>query len=523
MCLIICCSSCKKSTDVVLPPNPGSKDSTHTEEPDTTAATGTLMPGSIALVARETGVTETSETLLNANYSFDRFGIGATDYGNMWDAGNGTIWCSFGDNFDTHLGNWKSNAIAISSDKNLNDGLHYDKMLMDGSSVKELIVSRKKTGQYSDGSQYEETCIITGGVSVGKRQYVNYMSIHDWRPTNDYDYWSVNYSEIVYSDDYGATWIRSGVKWPAESHFTQVAYLKSGGYVYMYGTHSGRYDNVYLAKVAENQMLDKSAYLYWTGSGWSADESLANPVARGTASEMTVAYNSKYKVYMMMYLSITQRAIVYRDSPSPEGDWSGEKIIMYEDGTAFYAPYIYPWALDGRDLWFVVSHSQPTWNIFLEHSTLTWDAAGLNIVSEGSFEEYPQKSLSYKTMWKFNEGALTSRDAHYGKVSAKFSNTESGTWKDLCTQTITLKANTDYTVGCWIKPDSDTPEGIYVGVRMPDKTINDKTESLKAGKWTLVQRDFNSGKATSCEVFSGCWGGATVSFLADDIFVKIKQ
>ena len=56
-------------------------------------------------------------------------------------------------------------------------------MLMDGNAVKEIVVSRAKTGQYPDGSEYEVTCIPTGGIAVGTRPYLNYMSIHDWTPT----------------------------------------------------------------------------------------------------------------------------------------------------------------------------------------------------------------------------------------------------------------------------------------------------------------------------------------------------
>ena len=325
---------------------PGCSSASDTEIPDPEPPgpepleTGTLLPDNITLVARVTGRSESGETIPNPNRTDARFNIGRTDYSNMWDAGNGTVMCAFGDNFDYGGGNWKSNAIALSSDRDLTDGLYYSGMLMDGNAVKEIVVSRAKTGQYPDGSEYEVTCIPTGGIAVGTRQYLNYMSIHDWTPTGDNDYWSVNYSEIVYSDNYGTAWTRSGVKWNADSNFTQVAYLKENGLIYMYGTHSGRYGNVYLARVSETKLLDKSAYEYWTGGGWERNEQAAEPVARGTASEMTVAYNSRYKRYMMMYLSVNQRAVVYRDAPSPEGDWSGEKIIMYEDGNALYAPYI---------------------------------------------------------------------------------------------------------------------------------------------------------------------------------------
>ena len=285
---------CSSASDTEIPdPEPPGPESVET---------GTLLPDNITLVARVTGRSESGETIPNPNRTDARFNIGRTDYSNMWDAGNGTVMCVFGDNFDYGGGNWKSNAIALSSDRDLTDGLYYSGMLMDGNAVKEIVVSRAKTGQYPDGSEYEVTCIPTGGIAVGTRQYLNYMSVHDWTPTGDNDYWSVNYSEIVYSDNYGAAWTRSGVKWNADSNFTQVAYLKENGLVYMYGTHSGRYGNVYLARVSETKLLDKSAYEYWTGGGWERDEQAAEPVARGTASEMTVAYNSRYKRYMMMYL-----------------------------------------------------------------------------------------------------------------------------------------------------------------------------------------------------------------------------
>lgn len=486
--------------------------------------TGSIIPSDPVPVARVTGRAESGETLLNPNHTDTRFGIGRTDYGNMWETADGRIMCVFGDNFDSYGNNWKSNAIAISDDRDLSDGLYYSEMLMDGDEVKEIVVSRSKTGQYPDGLMHEVTCIPTAGVSVGDRIYLNYMSIRDWLPVaNDNDVWAANYSEIVYSDDNGATWTRSGVKWDGESNFVQVAYIREDGMVYMYGTCAGRYGSVYLAKVPENSVLDKSSYLYWDGSGWSGEESAAIPVARGTASEMTVAYNSSYGRYMMMYLSVNQRAIVFRDSASPEGEWSGEKIIMYEDGNALYAPYIHPWFNDGDDLWFVLSHAVPTWNIFLMKATLGWDASGMNLLAEGGFEEHTSDALSYRTMWDFNDAALTSRTGHTGNVSCRFSFTEQNTWTDICTQTVTLKKNTDYEIEAWVRPENDMSEGFYAGVRLPDGRIEDVTDAVPGGEWYRLSHTFDSGDNTSCTVFTGVWGGADKAFLIDDISIRPSE
>ena len=117
---------------------PGCSSASDTEIPDPEPPgpepleTGTLLPDNITLVARVTGRSESGETIPNPNRTDARFNIGRTDYNNMWDAGNGTVMCAFGDNFDYGGGNWKSNAIALSSDRDLTDGLYYSGMLMDG-------------------------------------------------------------------------------------------------------------------------------------------------------------------------------------------------------------------------------------------------------------------------------------------------------------------------------------------------------------------------------------------------------
>ena len=211
-------------------------------------------------VARVVGMTPKGEDLPNPNNTLKRFGMSSTDFGNMWDAGDGTVWAVFGDNFNNRGGDWLSNAVAITKDRNLDDGLYYDSMLWDEGKDKrmEIITSREKTGQYPDGSDYEITCIPTGGMSVpegsSRRQYINYMSVNNWKPTGENDYWTCNYSEIVYSDDFGDTWTRSGVKWDGTSNFVQIAYEVHEGTVYMWGTKSGRHEKVHVARVAQDKV-----------------------------------------------------------------------------------------------------------------------------------------------------------------------------------------------------------------------------------------------------------------------------
>jgi hypothetical protein len=465
-------------------------------------------------VARVIGVTPAGETLPNPNSSFKRFGVASTDFGNMWDAGNGSVFCIFGDNFNDRGGDWLSNAIAVTTDKQLEDGLFYDSMLWDpNTNRRKLIIPREG---------YEITCIPTGGFSVntvvGTRQYVNYMAIKQWAVNGDNDSWSVYHSELVYSDDFGRTWIRSGVKWDGDSKFAQIAYVVNDGFVYMWGTPSGRHGNVSVARVKPDDVLLKGKYEYWDGSDWVKNESMAAPVASGHVSEMTVRYNSYYKRYIMMYLDAQNRKMVFRDSASPQGEWSGGQAV--HEGT--YGPSIHPWFCDGRDLWFVSSsvtnkNGLDTWHIFLYHSKLRADENGFNMVWEGGFENDPDQSLKYHTSWSCPEGAYSSHDAHSGTTACKLNNGERNVWKDACKQTVALHKNTNYKVSGWAKCNIQDYNGAYLGVRLPDGSIFDFNPKLSTSEWTLIEKQFNSGNNTIAEVFCGTWGDTGLSVIFDDI------
>lgn len=473
-----------------------------------------IEPVGCTRIARVIGLTADGENEPNPNKTWSRFGMASTDFGNMWDAGNGSVWAIFGDNFNNSGGDWLSNAIAITTDKDLSDGLYYDSMLWDrGTNKRKEII---------DPTSGEITCIPTGGFSVqtvvGRRQYVSYMSVKQWSVGGIADNWACNHSEIVYSDDFGQTWTKSGVKWSGDGGFVQVAFVVRDDTVYMWGTPAGRFGQVRVARVPAKKVLDKSAWEYWDGALWVNDESRAAPVTSGTVSEMTVRYNTYFKRYMMMYLSVNQRKLVFRDASDPQGDWSQEKIVT--NGT--YGPSIHPWFCDGKDLWFVSSSvtsnpgkSYDTWHIFLYHSKLHADPQGFNMVWEAGFENEPDKPLSNLTLWDVNTSALTSHDAHGGSVSLKLGNSETGIWKDGCTQVIPVRKNTRYKVSGWMKSSIQGSTQSYIGVRIGDK-VYDRNPALSTDGWTEAAIEFNSAENTSLTVFFGTWGAPGLSVLADD-------
>ena len=517
---VFCIYSCKGNN-----PEPGPKPTP--EDDEFALVDGGEVVASIEAVgcdriARVIGITLPGETEPNPNKTWTRFGMASTDFGNMWDAGNGAVWAVFGDNFNNSGGDWLSNAIAVSTDKDMNDGLYYDSMLWDSKNNKRL--------EIIDSSGGEITCIPTGGFSVqtlvGRRQYVSYMSVKEWSVGGVPDQWTCNYSELVYSDDFGKTWTKSGVKWNGDSGFVQVAFVVQGDTVYMWGTPSGRLGQVRVARVAAKKVLDKSAWEYWDGALWVTDESRAVAVTNGTVSEMTVRYNTYFNRYMMMYVSANQRALVFRDAAAPEGDWSEEKIVL--NNTYIYGPSIHPWFCDGKDLWYVASsvsreqgNSFDTWHIFLYHSKLHADPAGFNMVWESGFEYEPDRSLNYRTLWNIFD-AITSHDAHSGSISVKLINNQAGVWKDGCTQVIPVRKNTRYRISGWMKSTVEGSNLSYLGVRIGDK-IYDRNPALHTNSWTESSVEFNSGENTSLTVFFGTWGASGLSVLADDFVLSIVQ
>src|SRR5690606_30602811 len=184
--------------------------------------------------------------------------------------------------------------------------------------------------------------------TVGERHFIHYMQIRNWGAAGR---WNINFSEIAYSDDEGQNWTKSGVKWGAKSKFGQAAYVKENGYVYMFGTPSGRMDNAYLARVKEENVLDKEKYEYWDGKAWiEDDETAAAPVIEAPVSELSVAYNSYYGKWIMVYLNEDRYAIVMRSSSSLTDGWSAEtEIATGKEYPGLYGSYIHPWTNDGKD------------------------------------------------------------------------------------------------------------------------------------------------------------------------------
>jgi hypothetical protein len=349
------------------------------------------------------------------NDTQSRFGVGGTDLGIMWDNGitdnpNTTVveqhqvLILFGDTFSSstpvRTGVWRNNMMFRSSDNILSNGIYVQdgSIPVQGTTADDFsgapLVYNSELNQnifkqvianerYAAGNDI--TIIPTSAISVsypneyGSRQYASFMDVRSWDTPGR---WTTNYSGIAFSDDNGVTWhvARESIR-PAAAgrstmpyvagnqNFQQMAFVKppadsadaAAGYIYAYGTPSGRGGTVYLSRVKQAQILDQTKYEYWDGAKWVANKpSAAKPVLPGTTTssffgmvknttypsvgEMSVQYNEYEKQYIMLYQD-SNNNIVIRKANRPEGPWSAPTVLVTSSTMpGLYAPMIHPWS-----------------------------------------------------------------------------------------------------------------------------------------------------------------------------------
>ncbi|MBO0853389.1 MAG: DUF4185 domain-containing protein [Nocardia sp.] len=288
-----------------------------------------------------------------------------TDLGIMWDDGRGQMITAYGDTAGLGAPNllagsvwaWRSQVLFRSpANVNPRQGVNYT------SSVDNPLPSPKIPG-------IEISFIPTAGISVNGVQYMSMMSVRNWGADG---HWETNFSTLASSGDDGQTWAQlpttrrgndSGFQ-----NFQQNAFLKSGGYVYKYGTQAGRQHDGYISRVKEADIANIDAYEYWDGHGWKPkDANAARPIVSGVG-ELSVQWNQHLNQYVMMTTDPFD-SVVMRTSPSPVGPWSPPRtLIDVRSLPTMYAPMIYPYQT-GSDLYFLLTmHNQ--YNVVLMRTPL---------------------------------------------------------------------------------------------------------------------------------------------------------
>lgn len=306
-----------------------------------------------------------------------RWGVHGTDLGHTFWHGD-DLYMVFGDTFgEGGLGgdDWRSNAIArVELPHRPSDGVRLADMVSgsDGT-ARELLSSLKIDG-------IEKTVIPTHGISVNGRMYLHYMSVRGWYGGTGQ--WDVRHAGFAYSDDDGETWTtpRDAV-YPEGSGFEQVAMVREGPHVYIFGIPEGRAGGARLSRVAAGSLLDLDAHEYWDGEGWSPSLEAAATVVPPWVGELSVAWNDAHQQWMMMYLNLEREAVVLRTAPELTGPWGREEVVFTSgEHPGLYAPYILPLPELSDEIYFTMSLWGP-YNVFLARVDLgrpipVADAAG---------------------------------------------------------------------------------------------------------------------------------------------------
>jgi hypothetical protein len=145
------------------------------------------------------------------------------------------------------------------------------------------------------------------------------------------------------------------------------------GYLYSFGTPSGRGGPAFLSRVPPNFVPDLTKYQYWNGdkNTWvPVNPGAATPVFPGPVGEMSAQYNPYLKQYLVLYTNGGSNDVVARTAPAPQGPWSPEQVLVsaFQMPGGIYAPMIHPWS-SGRDLYFNLS-LWSAYDVMLMHTEL---------------------------------------------------------------------------------------------------------------------------------------------------------
>lgn len=304
------------------------------------------------------------------NNTMERFNVSGTDLGIMWDndgaGGAHQTMVAFGDTVgdcDAEGDDWRSNVLFRSDTAagTIGSGISLDSSPLDAPNhSKEVVPGFNLPTEY--------TTIPTAAVAVDGVQYMRVMGVQSW---DEPGAWTTLYSALWSSSDNGESWqpdygsTRANVAIdvpgvpnvdPRNADFQQSAFVKKDGYVYEFGTPSGRFGGAILARVPEAQIRDLNAYTYWNGTDWDPDLANARTVIDSPVSELSVQWNDYLGKYVAMYTDLT--GLVIRQADNLQGPWSGTQTIL--SGIlvpSIYGGFMHPWT-SGQYLDFVAT----TWD-----------------------------------------------------------------------------------------------------------------------------------------------------------------
>ena len=347
------------------------------------AAALALIASSPALAQDYTATSTLVKALTGPNAPVDMKApdICGTDLGTMAEI-DGTIVVAFGDTFGWQgdscpkFGpNWRSNVIAMTTDKDPSDGIAIDGWFTgeDGTAIEAA------PGQHMLKFSSEQTKIPTAMVAVGDTLYLHYMSVHGF--ANMGGVWLCNSSRFITSTDGGQSWDKGVSDFGTfQSSFNMLALSAQAGtgnedgqYVYAVGTPCGRFNGARVGRVANDKVQDNAAWEYWDGAAWVADRAQAAEVIKPGVGEGSLVWNQGIGKWMYTTLNELALQLEIRFADRPEGPWSAPATLARgSDYAQAYNAYMTPsWISDdGLTFYYVMSQFGP-YNTYVMKAELT--------------------------------------------------------------------------------------------------------------------------------------------------------
>ncbi len=297
----------------------------------------------------------------SANATDTAYNVYGTDLGHSFEH-QGRTYFVFGDTYGPERSHRRSNVMAWSESVSPPRAAEFAGMITDSRGRARDLLPRHLWRR-------EVTRIPTYGVSIAGRMYLHYMSVRRWGSPGR---WTLTLSGLAYSDDSGVSWTAPrSARWPANSNYGQVAFVKDRGYVYLFGIPGGRYGGVKLARVPVSQVLELWRYQHWTGSGWAEeDEARGATIVPAPIGELSVRWSEQLARWVMMYLDEARGAIVLRVAETLSGPWSEPSLVTTAaEYPQLYAPYLLPRPEADGWLYFTMSLFGP-YNVYLMRTAL---------------------------------------------------------------------------------------------------------------------------------------------------------
>ncbi len=304
-------------------------------------------------------------------------GAGSTDLGIPFTV-NDKLAILYGDTFsgtENMSGFWKSNFIAISDDKNFNDGLSFSRLVTSDTNIilpfREGLHNKSEPDEESDNPFREVTKIPTGGIQIGEDVYIFYMSVRYWGSHGD---WKVSYNQVVKTDtEFSSFQEVESLKWTEElaHNFGQIYPFDNPdepNYIYFVSIPGGRYGGVALSRVLKSNFEDFESYEYYLGNdtwesgtiGLNSFKSNPNTIIQSPAGELSIMFNEYLNKWMIVYLKNSE--IVFQTASSLTSDWSApETIVNSTDFSGIYGGFVSPQMIDfdGKKFFFQLSRWLP--------------------------------------------------------------------------------------------------------------------------------------------------------------------